>query len=64
MDYRPLCYSCVVMKAIRFLPLVYIVGVDGFVFFAPYLALVLTAGYTIRLLKSRPQAALLRPISV
>ncbi len=39
------------MKALRFLPLVYIVGVHGFVFFAPYIALLLAAGYALRKFK-------------
>ena len=46
------------MKALRFLPIVFLVGVHGFVFFAPYIALVLTAGYTARKLRRdapRPQ---------
>jgi hypothetical protein len=41
------------MKAIRFLPLVYIVGVDGFVFFAPYILLLLTLAYAIRIYRAR-----------
>ena len=41
------------MKAIRFLPLVYIVGVDGFVFFAPYVLLLLTLAYAIRIYRTR-----------
>jgi hypothetical protein len=41
------------MRAIRFLPLVYIVGVDGFVFFAPYILLLLTLAYAIRIYRTR-----------
>jgi len=48
------------MKAIRFLPLVYIVGVDGFVFFAPYILLLLTLAYAIRIYRAR-QLQLLPP---
>ena len=48
------------MKAIRFLPLVYIVGVDGFVFFAPYILLLLSLAYAIRIARSQQ----LRPIVI
>ena len=44
------------MKAIRFLPLVYLIGVHGFVFFAPYVALVLAAAYAMRKLQKGSQA--------
>jgi len=33
------------MKAIRFLPLVFLVGIDGFAMFAPYALLVITVAY-------------------
>jgi hypothetical protein len=39
------------MKALRFLPLVYIVGIDGFVFFAPYILLILTIAWTLRMMR-------------
>jgi hypothetical protein len=49
------------MKALRFLPLVYIVGVHGFVFFAPYIALLLAAGYALRRFrKEQPKAVPVR----
>ena len=52
------------MKAIRFLPLVYIVGVDGFVFFAPYILLLLTLAYAIRIYRARQlQLPTRRPLS-
>lgn len=49
------------MKAILFLPLAYLVGVDGFAMFAPYALLVLTVGYiaTSRATGRRP-----RPVPV
>ncbi|MBA2706599.1 MAG: hypothetical protein H0U59_02195 [Gemmatimonadaceae bacterium] len=52
------------MKAIRFLPLVYIVGIDGFVFFAPYLLLLLTLAYTVRLLRLEQARALVIAIPI
>jgi hypothetical protein len=39
------------MKAIRYLPLVYIIGVHGFVVFAPYMVLVLATVYAARCFK-------------
>ena len=33
------------MKAIRFLPLVFLVGIDGFAMFAPYALLVMMIAY-------------------
>ena len=39
------------MRAIRFLPLVFLVGVDGFAMFAPYLVLVLSLAYVARRLR-------------
>ena len=35
------------MRAIRFLPLVFLTGIDGFAMFAPYVTLVLAAAYII-----------------
>jgi hypothetical protein len=35
------------MRAIRFLPLVFVVGIDGFAMFAPYVLLVLTLAYLV-----------------
>jgi hypothetical protein len=43
------------MRAVRFLPLVYFLGIHGFVLFAPYVALLLTASYTIRRLRTAPR---------
>ena len=40
------------MRSIRFLPLVFIIGIDGFAMFAPYVTLVLTAAYVISLFRS------------
>ncbi|HEX8524810.1 MAG TPA: hypothetical protein VF669_21340 [Tepidisphaeraceae bacterium] len=51
------------MKALRFLPLVYVIGVHGFVFFAPYIAFLLTAMYTLKWFK-REHAAKPLPIRV
>jgi hypothetical protein len=45
------------MKALRFLPLVYIVGIDGFVFFAPYILLILTLAWTLRMMRSNQAQA-------
>ena len=52
------------MKALRFLPLVYIVGIDGFVFFAPYILLILTLAWIIRARRTQPQPVPVRvPVS-
>ena len=37
------------MKTLRWLPLTYLAGQHGFMFFAPYLAVVLMAGYVLML---------------
>ena len=42
------------MKAIRFLPLVFLVGVDGFAMFAPYALLVMTVAYLASRARSQP----------
>jgi hypothetical protein len=47
------------MRAIKFLPLVFVVGIDGFVMFAPYVLLLLTAAYVCRRLRSEPQPVLI-----
>ncbi len=49
------------MKAIRFLPLVFLVGIDGFAMFAPYALLVMTLAY---LAGRGKQAAQLIPVRV
>ena len=43
------------MRSLRFLPLVFIVGVDGFAMFLPYVGLVCAAAYIIARAKPRPQ---------
>jgi len=45
------------MKAIRFLPLVFLVGIDGFAMFAPYAVLVMMVAYVIG--RGRAQAQLI-----
>jgi hypothetical protein len=46
------------LKILRLLPLVALVGVDGFVLFAPYLILMLSVAYVVKQLKSAvPQPA-------
>lgn len=40
------------MRAIRFLPLVFVVGIDGFAMFAPYVLLVLTLAYLVSRVRS------------
>ena len=45
------------MRSIRFLPLVFLVGIDGFVMFAPYALAVMVAAYSFD--RSRPEPALL-----
>ncbi len=52
------------MRAIRFLPLVFIVGIDGFAMFAPYVVLVLTLGYVASRLRSVQPAPLPAPLTV
>ena len=42
-------------RALRFLPLVFLVGIDGFAMFAPYVLAVLMVAYSLR--KLRPQPA-------
>ena len=47
------------MRAIRFLPLSFLIGIDGFVMFAPYVMLLLTLAYLHRRLRAaEPQPAL------
>ena len=43
------------MRAIRFLPLVFLIGIDGFAMFAPYLIVILAIGYALRMFRSPPQ---------
>ena len=49
------------MRSLRFLPLVFLIGIDGFVMFAPYVLTLLSAAYVVRRLKSE---ALVEPIPV
>jgi hypothetical protein len=44
------------MRSIRFLPLVFLLGIDGFAMFAPYMMLILAAAYFLR--KTRPDSGL------
>jgi hypothetical protein len=43
------------VRTLRFLPLVFLVGIDGFAMFAPYLLAVLVIGYGLRKFRSTPQ---------
>ena len=45
------------MRSIRFLPLVFLVGIDGFVMFAPYVMLLLSGAYMVRWLRPDPRLA-------
>ena len=49
------------MRTVRFLPLVFLVGIDGFAMFAPYVCLLLSAAYVIRrtIKPTQPQQALI-----
>ena len=40
------------LRSVRFLPLVFLIGIDGFAMFAPYVIGVLAIGYTIRQLRA------------
>jgi hypothetical protein len=44
------------MRTLQFLPLVLVAGVDGFVLFVPYLALIGVAAVVIARVKAQPQA--------
>jgi hypothetical protein len=46
------------VRSLRFLPLVFVIGIDGFAMFAPYLIAVLAIGYTVRALRPRSEPAL------
>ena len=45
------------MRAIRFLPLVFLVGIDGFAMFAPYVVMLFLTGYLISRLRKGRKAA-------
>jgi hypothetical protein len=44
------------LRSVRFLPLVFIMGVDGFAMFAPYVIGMLTLAYAVRTLRPGPAA--------
>ena len=44
------------LRSVRFLPLVFLIGIDGFALFAPYVIGVLALGYAIRQLRSHEAA--------
>lgn len=44
------------LRSVRYLPLVFLIGIDGFAMFAPYLIGVLALGYAIRQLRSHASA--------
>jgi hypothetical protein len=50
------------MRIVRFLPLVFLVGIDGFAMFAPYVLLLLTAAYVARRLRPAQPQPILVPI--
>lgn len=43
------------MSALKYVPLVFVVGIDGFVMFAPYVILVLSLTYLARSVRPEPQ---------
>ena len=51
---RPPWYADRLMRSLRFLPLVFLVGIDGFVMFAPYVVALLSTAYAVRRLKPAP----------
>jgi hypothetical protein len=48
-DLGPLWYNHAPMRSLRFVPLAFIAGVQGFAIFAPYLALLLAAHFARRI---------------
>ena len=42
------------LHSLRFLPLVFVMGIDGFAMFAPYVIGVLALAYAVRQLRSAP----------
>ena len=42
------------MRSLRFLPLVFLIGIDGFNMFAPYVLLLLCTGYILRRMRPTP----------
>ena len=45
------------LRSVRFLPLVFLTGIDGFAMFAPYVIGVLAIAYTIRQFRPQPLPA-------
>ena len=43
------------LRSVRFLPLVFLIGIDGFAMFAPYVIGVLAIGYAVRQLRSQAE---------
>jgi hypothetical protein len=52
------------LKHLRFLPLAFVAGVDGFNLFAPYLALVIAATPLIAWARRRRTAAAIQPVEL
>ena len=50
------------MRTVRFLPLVFLVGIDGFAMFAPYMIFMLALAYVARLFKPAEPQPLLMPV--
>ena len=50
------------MRVVRFLPLVFLVGIDGFAMFAPYVLLVLVAAYGLRRIRTAEPEPVLIPV--
>ena len=51
------------MRSLRFLPLVFLIGIDGFVMFAPYVLSVLTIAYTARWIRTAQPALAAAPVA-
>ena len=49
------------LRSVRFLPLVFLIGIDGFAMFAPYVIGVLAIGYAIRQLRAAEPEAIQLP---
>jgi hypothetical protein len=50
------------MRTVRFLPVVFLVGIDGFAMFAPYVCLLLSAAYVVRRMKPTDATPALVPV--
>ena len=55
-DLQPVIHSPP-MRALRFLPLVFVLGAEGFTMFAPYVVMLLTVAYVVRVFRPEPAAA-------